>query len=172
MENGTTKVCSRCGETKSLDAFHRHPRSPGGRHPRCKPCRSVYTRQRYAENRARLLAADRAYKKRNRERLNAEAREYQAKYRDRIRVATKEARLRRKYGLSGNQWQALFASQGSACAACRATAPGGSGRWHTDHCHDTQKVRGILCHSCNVALGLLQESPSRILALHAYLARP
>jgi hypothetical protein len=62
-------------------------------------------------------------------------------------------RLRQRYGLSLSEWQALFASQGGRCAICGTDDPGCRSGWHTDHCHRTGTVRGILCNGCNVGLG-------------------
>lgn len=38
-----------------------------------------------------------------------------------------------------------------------------------DHCHKTDKFRGYLCSQCNVALGMLEDSPHRLIALIKYL---
>jgi hypothetical protein len=40
-----------------------------------------------------------------------------------------------------------------------------------DHDHKTGKVRGILCHKCNIALGLIGDDPARARALANYLER-
>ncbi len=40
-----------------------------------------------------------------------------------------------------------------------------------DHCHDTEKPRGLLCHKCNTALGLLDDDSQRMLNLIRYLER-
>jgi len=61
----------------------------------------------------------------------------------------------RKYGITLEQWEALFDRQGRTCAICRRTEANGHG-WHTDHCHATGKVRGILCHDCNFAIGAFE----------------
>lgn len=63
----------------------------------------------------------------------------------------KVAAYKRKqaYGITKEQWDAMFAAQGSCCAICKSIDPHGSKGWQTDHCHDTGKVRGILCADCN-----------------------
>ena len=43
-------------------------------------------------------------------------------------------------------------------------------KFDIDHDHETGKVRGVLCHGCNTALGMLGDNPERILGLEKYLA--
>jgi hypothetical protein len=82
----------------------------------------------------------------------------------------KRASACKRYGLTLQGWDHLFASQDQRCAACRADEHGGR-NWHVDHCHLTGRVRGILCHRCNVALGMLEDSPERVLSLHEYVTK-
>jgi hypothetical protein len=70
----------------------------------------------------------------------------------------REYRLRSKYGISLEDHDRMFASQGRCCAICRSDDPGSYGRWQTDHCHKTGAVRGILCQPCNTALGFVRDS--------------
>lgn len=68
---------------------------------------------------------------------------------------------------------ALAAAQGGRCAIC-GRLPHGRGiesRLHLDHDHRTGRRRGMLCGSCNRALGLLDENPAHFAAALAYLAR-
>src|SRR5208337_2103358 len=60
--------------------------------------------------------------------------------------------------------------QGFRCAntGCRTTDPGKIG-WHTDHDHNTGKVRGELCSGCNRALGYLKDDKFRAEGLAQYL---
>jgi hypothetical protein len=46
---------------------------------------------------------------------------------------------------------------------------GTTNRLHLDHDHETGTVRGLLCHSHNVALGHLNDNPEHLFALVAYL---
>jgi hypothetical protein len=62
----------------------------------------------------------------------------------------------KKYGITPEEWDELFAAQGFACAACGSPTPGGQ-FWHTDHkgplpCRRSD-IRGILCRPCNHAAG-------------------
>lgn len=168
-----SKPCRGCNIVKPLTEFHRNNASRDGRITRCKACISAYTKMRHKRDGDRLRAESLAYYHTNRDTLLAKNRERARIRRETNPAACKSYRLKSEYGLSLGDWEALFESQGNACAACRATEPGGGRKlWHTDHCHATGSVRGILCASCNVALGLLRDSPKRLLALHAYLTRP
>lgn len=74
--------------------------------------------------------------------------------------------LRARYSLSPEQVDAMRAQQGGVCAIC-------SGVMHrecVDHDHATGKVRGLLCHSCNVKLHALDKWPQREAAV-AYLTK-
>lgn len=80
-------------------------------------------------------------------------------------------RVKRLYGLTAKQWETIFNMQGRKCAVCHSDDPRSIIGWHTDHDHATGQVRGILCHHCNIALGLLDDSTQRAEQLVAYLRR-
>lgn len=69
-----------------------------------------------------------------------------------------------KYGLSLETLEAMKTAQNSRCAICSS-----SDRLVVDHSHETGEVRGLLCHACNVALGLLKDSPDVIIRAAEYL---
>lgn len=80
--------------------------------------------------------------------------------------------LKANYGITPEQWQELFDSQGGTCASCGTVPPeDAKRRFHVDHDHDSGQVRGILCHGCNVALGLLKEDVTRIEKLAVYISQ-
>jgi hypothetical protein len=84
------------------------------------------------------------------------------------RLATKRAHQMRYYGITQEQRDDIFVKQGSCCAICKSKYHGGRG-WHTDHDHVTKKVRGILCHPCNLALGNVKDNVEILQALIEYL---
>jgi len=77
----------------------------------------------------------------------------------------RERERARRYGLSLQEFRALLAQQADACAICRKSAQ----RLCVDHCHSTGKVRGFLCHKCNLGLGCYDDDPNLTAAATAYL---
>lgn len=111
----------------------------------------------------------------NIEKHRADSRARMVEYRkteryEEIKIGRSDRELERKYGLTRQQWTDLFLSQSSSCAVCRATEPG-SNHWHTDHCHSTGKVRGILCQHCNIMLGQAKDSAKTLAAAIEYLIK-
>jgi len=143
------KFCPRCGETKPLDTFTLRQSGPraGQAVAHCKTCRTE----------ASVVA-------------NAQD---ESLYR-RVQWPSK---LRRKYGISVAEYFAMLEEQGGKCATCGASSPGDRhykrrGKvemFHVDHCHATGRVRGLLCHLCNRALGLIRDNPEVAEKMSAYL---
>lgn len=75
--------------------------------------------------------------------------------------------LRRRFGITLQEYDAMLAAQGGVCAVCGE--PPSAKRLAVDHNHTTGKVRALLCYSCNSALGLLNEDRARIQRLDAFL---
>lgn len=79
------------------------------------------------------------------------------------KAATRRNYLRRQYGLTLEERDALLAAQGGVCKLCglgiefggRSATEGA----HVDHCHTTGKVRGILCATHNTSLGKFNDDP-------------
>lgn len=58
----------------------------------------------------------------------------------------------RRYNLTQEEYNAMWEKQNFCCAICKTNKNNGK-TWSIDHCHDSQKVRGILCDQCNLLLG-------------------
>lgn len=85
------------------------------------------------------------------------------------RTAERDRKLRRRYGITSTDYTAMARAQRWRCAICaRPPYPTGS-RLVVDHCHRTQRVRGLLCHTCNAALGLMGDHPERLERAAQYL---
>ena len=65
-----SKPCTKCGETKPLDDFHRDKTRAGGRKSDCKECVREYERRYREENRDKRLEYELRYREENRDILN------------------------------------------------------------------------------------------------------
>jgi len=75
--------------------------------------------------------------------------------------------LKNRYGLSLSEREQMEMKSGGRCYAC-GTEPGHN-NLHVDHCHDTGRVRGLLCRNCNSVLGYVYDSPEVLEYLAGYL---
>lgn len=74
----------------------------------------------------------------------------------------------KKYNLTVEQYEQMFANQGGGCSICGQRQ---ERRLAIDHDHETGKVRGLLCHTCNVGLGNFHDLPTLLRRAIAYLER-
>ena len=84
-----------------------------------------------------------------------------------IKSYKRKWRLKKLYGITPQEWSDIMAAQGGKCAICEKpmSAP------RVDHDHSTGRVRGMLCGTCNQALGLLMEDPVLCEVAGRYLRR-
>lgn len=75
----------------------------------------------------------------------------------------------RKYGLTLHEYTELIEAQGGVCLICRRNPEEMNRRFAVDHCHETGRIRGILCTACNSGLGMFGEDPDRLRRAIAYL---
>lgn len=76
----------------------------------------------------------------------------------------------RRYGITMEQYRAMWLRQNGVCAICSKPELTERNRLLTiDHDHDTGQVRALLCSHCNRAIGLLRDDPDVIAAAAAYV---
>lgn len=71
-------------------------------------------------------------------------------------------------GVTFATYDSLLKSQGGRCAICGGLND--SRRLAIDHCHNTGKIRGLLCRACNTGLGSFRDDPHLMLSAIAYLS--
>jgi hypothetical protein len=72
------------------------------------------------------------------------------------RLADRKSYLKRNYGITLQEYDAMFEAQGGMCAICGEPRPE-ERTLHVDHDHETGEIRGLLCFRCNNALGDLRD---------------
>jgi hypothetical protein len=78
--------------------------------------------------------------------------------------------LKQKFGITKADYDAMFAAQNGGCAVCSKPCKSGR-RLAVDHCHETSKVRGLLCMNCNNALGRVNDNIEILRNMIKYLER-
>jgi hypothetical protein len=76
--------------------------------------------------------------------------------------------LRKKFGITIDEQDAILTAQGGRCAICRMELLD-SKTLHVDHDHATNRIRGVLCIRCNVGLGSFKDNPDLLIAASDYL---
>ena len=145
-----TKTCGRCHQDKNLSEFSVVPKTAkthnqfrDGIKPWCKKCYTEYAR---------------GYKRNQRE-----------KNKSQYGVADPR-HFMEKYQLTMDQIDDMMEQQNFSCAICDEKHKGiGVMQLYVDHCHDTGKVRGLLCFSCNTSLGGMQDDAQRLRKAAQYI---
>ncbi len=122
-------------------------------------------RRDYAKHREARKAAMRAYHWKNRDVEVLKMRKHYHENRETIR----RARNASKYGITLEEYDSLFVIQGGVCALCGEPSDSEGRLLSVDHCHDTGKVRGLLCSSCNMGIGIFDDDIASLEKAIAYL---
>ncbi len=81
---------------------------------------------------------------------------------------TVENERKRLFGVTPEVFEAMSTGQEGKCGICK-TVP--SETFHVDHCHQTGRVRALLCRRCNLLIGSVDDSPQLLQTAIAYLTR-
>lgn len=76
--------------------------------------------------------------------------------------------LKTSYGITPEQKNQMLEQQQNRCLICEKDISG-KAKSHIDHCHNTGKIRGILCSNCNRAIGLLSDCTKNLNRAIIYL---
>lgn len=118
----------------------------------------------YNKNKKKALARHRVWRNKNRKRINFRKRTWRKRHSRQV----KANRLKHEYGLTMREFSLLRKAQENCCAVCRKTfrkTP------CIDHDHETGRVRGLLCNTCNTGIGMLKDSVIVVESAARYLRR-
>jgi len=137
------RTCRKCNVVKDTSAFYKRSPSQRGDNFVCKTCKNENLK---------------SWQKRN-------------------PVSVRNTRYKRTYGITLDQVTRMLEVQMGLCAnrACGTqisieVSKKAKNKAFIDHCHETGKVRGLLCISCNTTLGFLEQK-NKVLGLTEYLHR-
>lgn len=137
------KKCRICGRELPVSYFYKRNSSRDGYRGECKECHANKSKAYYNSHKAEHRVVSRRYS------------------------------IKKNYGLTEDEFSALYESQGGKCAICgKSLTKVGKEKSkvaNIDHDHKTGKVRGILCQGCNLGLGGFRDNPEYLLSALFYL---
>lgn len=140
MTSRDFKTCRVCATDRPIHSYGTYTGRSGQVHRKtCNPCRRTAEALRYKNN------------PEVRSRMKARARTHQLVY---------------GYGITESDYETILSKQGGVCAICGGTQ---TKRFNVDHCHDSGKVRGLLCWNCNIAIGYMKDDSTRLINAANYL---
>lgn len=132
--------CPRCKQEKPESQFNRSKQTTSGRHTYCKACCTHYYKNVYKGS-------------------------------DNEKLSQRKAHLKKDRGITMGRYWEMLKEQGGKCKICESYDNGNKRNKYfcVDHDHKTGKVRGLLCHPCNSAIGKLKDDPVLIQKALDYL---
>jgi hypothetical protein len=133
------KECCKCNKLKSEENFHN--RENNKKRNDCIDCVRKYGIE---------------YRKINNELIRQKKKDYHLKNPQ----IKRKSYLKIQYGLTIIDYENLLKLQYYKCAICKIDHVNNSQHkhFHIDHCHKTNKIRGLLCASCNTSIGHLRDN--------------
>lgn len=153
------RTCKKCLVEKELNLnnFHKHAKCKEGFNTICKECKNKNNKEYYENNKEIIYEKAKQHRKKLHVRLK-------------VKERSKFNTIKRKYGLSKEEYLQLIDKQDNCCAICRdefteTNLP------CVDHITVNGKVivRGILCYLCNLALGYLKEDVEIVRTACSYM---
>lgn len=147
--------CKRCGGTE----FYKSGA--------CAKCKRAYSSKYSKEHPQGRVKRELKYQSTHSEQVRVRARRWRN---NAGKNSVRQSKLKYRYGINLEQFDKLLLESCGRCAVCNDVFENGREPF-VDHNHMTGQVRELLCHECNMALGLLRESPEKCEAMARYLVK-
>ncbi len=147
------KKCSRCKEIKDVSEFAFQNKKENKLVSACKECMNKSQREKRKENPEKFRRKDKESYYKNKERKIKYAREYRKNNKEK----TRNVNLKSKYNISQEDYERMKIKQNFRCAICNEHEDNLKRILCVDHNHQTGKVRGLLCDTCNKFLGFYEK---------------
>lgn len=141
------KKCYKCNRLLSLENYHKSVSRKDGYHNKCKECCREYSIQ-------------------NREHRTKLAR---SRYTTDVSRKNWHRSLKRMYGITHKEYEEMDINQHGKCLICGIHKDNTGRRLYVDHCHETKKIRGLLCSNCNTILGMSKDNIKVLKSAITYL---
>ncbi len=164
MKNCNLITCKQLNP-QSVTEFNNNKRMLDGLNSSCKKCLIMKSKEYYKNNKDKIKEyalknsekfkeKNRKYYLENKEQFSKNSKEYSKINKDSI----KDYKLKKDFGISLNDYNKMFNEQEGKCKICYTHQCEFKRLFAVDHCHKTDKIRGLLCTNCNLLLGKAKDS--------------
>lgn len=154
--------CTGCNTTKIITEFVKDKYDKSGFTYRCKKCRNKASYEWNQNNKDKVKAANLKNRDKRKQFYNSP---------EGI-ISSRKAHLKRIYNLTLDAFDKMLEDQNFKCAVCEGNETHDKHRvMAVDHCHETGKIRGLLCFKCNSALGNFNDNKQLLINAIKYLEK-
>lgn len=156
-----TRRCKQCDTVKDINLFCKDRHNKSQFAYTCKECRNKKAKKWQIENPEKVKAINDRHKENRKEYYNSPER----------KIKYRSAYIERRFGLKYSDYERMAIEQNNLCAICGKPESGRHKYLSVDHCHDTGKVRQLLCNMCNRFLGWVKEDINTLSNMINYLKK-
>lgn len=143
------KFCHGCSTNKELCEFGKQTSAGDGLKTQCRQCRASYVKSYRANNHEKMKNSSKKWASENKEKVT-------------------NSFYKREYGITVSDFKNMVLSQNGKCSICNRVP---KNKLCVDHDHTTGQIRGLLCRSCNGALGVFGDSLEGLKKVIDYCSR-
>ena len=151
IKNGRKK-CHKCNKWFDLSYFYKNKINRYS--PWCKECTKKQVKK---------------YRKKNPDKIKKLRELYKEKRKEIRKPTERRNHLKMKYGITESDYKTMYNSQNGECLICKKKVI--YKKLSIDHCHKTNKIRGLLCFSCNIGLGNFKDNIENLIRAIKYLEK-
>jgi hypothetical protein len=118
------------------------------------------------ENREKVLAQKKRHRERYKESLIQKKKEYRELNKEKLKIHNRRWHLKYLYGITLEAYDEMLEKQKNSCAICREIT---NEPLYIDHCHNSGKIRGLLCNKCNLGVGHFKDNPELMIRASQYI---
>jgi len=142
--------CTKCKKDKTKEEMSKDSSRRSGISSWCKECRVISSRK---------------WSKNNPEKARISKEKSKPSY-----LKQRNSMLKHRYGIDLDEFERMKEDQNNSCGICGKSFDDMTYHPHVDHCHESSKVRGLLCSPCNHYIGCIKDDPQVGYRLAGYLA--
>ena len=144
---------------------------PDKKHKAIGLCKYCYDKQWFLNNKKKRHQSNKQWRLNNKEYNRKRVKKYIKHKLELNPNYIRNQNIQHLHHISQSDYEALLKNQNYKCLGCNIDINQYGKNFVIDHCHTTNKIRGLLCSNCNISLGMAQDNPNILRNLANYLER-